>query len=199
MRQHGSGKGKKMKSRPRLITYEIKDDSKESLISAIKRVLAIAKKELITDVFIKNNSGSSMNVRAITANITEWWFEGNDKATVFEAMAAAGLAVPGAGCSVSGVAAKQEAAGADYKELIQIITEARESVLDGVELAADNSDIMEALGESVKLLECGLNMARDIYTAYLENENKKLFEGGVIVGAAGRSVPDPAGGVTVPA
>lgn len=187
--------------RNRAILYDIKDDSKESLISAIKRALAIAKEELITDVFISNQSGnSSMSVKAITANITEWRFDG-DKGTVFEAMAAAGLVVPAAGCSVPGVAAEKAAGvtGSDYKELIQIITEARESVLDGVELAADNSDIMEPLKESVKLLECGLNMARDIYTAYLENENKKLFESAVNAGAAGRSVPDPAGGCTVPA
>lgn len=89
--------------------------------------------------------------------------------------------------------------GSDYKELIQIITEARESILDGAEVAADNSDISEALAAALKLLECGLNMARDIYTAYLENENKKLFESAVNAGAAGRSVPDPAGGCTVPA
>ena len=88
--------------------------------------------------------------------------------------------------------------GSDYKELIQIITEARESILDGAEVAADNSDISEALAAALKLLECGLNMARDIYVAYLENENKKLFES-VLAGAAGRSVPDPAGGGTVPA
>ena len=65
-------------------------------------------------------------------------------------------------------------------------------------MAADNSDISEALAAALKLLECGLNMARDIYEAYLENENKKLFESALAAGA-GCFVPDLAGGVTVPA
>lgn len=56
----------------------------------------------------------------------------------------------------------------DYKELIQAITQAREKVLEGTE--------PDTQQEAVELLESGLNIAKDIYAAYLEKENKDLSD-----------------------
>lgn len=198
--------------------YYLKKGQKD-FIKKVRDIFAESKENYIDviEIYTGNTKNKELQIKAekITDTITVWSFSGRNTEAVQKTLALADLKIkyqllngmylyrkePEKEIKTQGVE-KEKAAGvtgSDYKELIQIITEARESVLDGVELAAENSDIMETLRESVKLLECGLNMARDIYVAYLENENKKLFESAVNVGAAGRGVPDPAGGCTVPA
>ena len=64
-----------------------------------------------------------------------------------------------------------------YKELIQVITEARGLLLDLAEVEPDgSSETVRTVAAVLKLTESGLDIAKCIYTAYLERENKKLSD-----------------------
>lgn len=85
----------------------------------------------------------------------------------------------------------------DYKELIQVINEVRDLLFDCLELLPDDKaeTAAETIAEAIKLTESGLVIAKDIYTAFLEAENKKLLDSAV---NAGGSVPEPAGLIPEP-
>ena len=79
--------------------------------------------------------------------------------------------------------------GSDYKELIQEITEARGHILDSIALLpeAEGTELQKTIEAAFVLMESSLQLTKDIYTAYLEAENSKLFDSAVKAGAANGS------------
>ena len=83
----------------------------------------------------------------------------------------------------------------DYKELIQVINEVSDLLFDCLELLPDDKaeTAAETIAEAIKLTESGLVIAKDIYTAFLEAENKRLLNSAV---NAGGYVPETVGHIS---